>query len=89
MATVNSGSTAVTHNGNPGELEVGNGQVQSDFDIRTAVNNGTFLQPQQSPLIPLHQSKEEAKRAYLQSLQQGVGGRKGKDKKEAIMKMIS
>ena len=35
------------------------------------------------------ESKEEAKRAYLQSLQQGVGGRRGKDKKEAIMKMIS
>ena len=45
VATVNSGSTAVTHNGNPGELEVSNGQVQSDFDIRTAVSNGTFLQP--------------------------------------------
>ena len=63
--------------------------MQSDYDIRMAVNNGTFLQPQQNPLIPLHQSNNEGKRAYLQALQQGVGGRKGKDKKDAIMKMIS
>ena len=65
--------------------------MQSDYDIRVAVNNGTFLQSQQqqNALIPLHQSNNEAKRNYLSALQQGIGGRKGKEKKDAIMKMIS